>query len=172
LLTKKPDARTQQMYGQYAIQASQVCMYLFEHHACPPKDGAEQIDLDDERNRSSLVGHIIAKIEELDLASLAGAGKSRALRDLAQSEIANSSSVTAVEGDAGMILSLLNIIDMLARHYYELYPGCKPMLELVNDLAKVCPTGMQVVFGDDLPVEVRRAFPHYSSLFEQNRANF
>jgi hypothetical protein len=67
---------------------------------------------------------------------------------------------------------MLGIVDMIARHYYDLYPQYKPLFEMVNQLAKICPTGVQVIFGDDLPVEVRRAFPHFSSLFEQNRANF
>ena len=34
------------MYVQQAKQATQVCMYLFQHHACPPKDGEEKINLD------------------------------------------------------------------------------------------------------------------------------
>jgi hypothetical protein len=171
LFTKKPDARTQQMYGRQAAQASKVCMYLYQHQACPPPDGGENIDLGNNKNRLLLSNHIVTRIEQLDLASLDGAGKSQAIMDMVQSDINKSSSASPSEGDAGLIISILNVIDGLARHYYELYPEYKPMFEMINQLAKICPVGMKVIFGDDLPVEVRRSFPHFSSLFEQNRAN-
>ena len=172
LFSKKPDARTQQQYGRYGMQASQVCMYLFEHHACPPRDGHEEIDLTIDENRISLVKEIVENIVKLDLASAGDEEKSQLLKDMAQSALTSPSNVTQTQEEAGMILAMLNVVDMLGRHYYDLYPEYKPLFEMVNQLAKICPTGMQVIFGDDLPVEVRRAFPHFSSLFEQNRANF
>ena len=70
-----------------------------------------------------------------------------------------------------VFIVIINNIDMLARHYYELYPKCKPMFEMINGLVKICPTGFKVVFGDDLPVDIRRVFPHFSIIFEQHRGN-
>jgi hypothetical protein len=172
LFAKKPDARTQEMYGRYAHQASQVCMYLFQYSACPPQDGQEKVDLTIEDNRTTLVEEIVSRIDLLGIAFVDGEERAEIFRDMAQSDVSNASSISVAKSDAGMILTILNIIDMLGRHYYELYPEYKPMLEMINELAKICPTGMQVIFGDDLPVEVRRSFPHFSSLFEQNRANF
>ncbi len=172
LFAKKPDAQMQQMYGRYAVQASQVCMYLFQHNACPPKDGEEKIDLLDESNRKALVDEIVKRIERLDLSSVDYESRSKNINDMARSDVEKSSEISQTQADAGMLITTLNIIDMLGRHYYQLYPNYKPMFEMINQLAKICPTGMSVVFGDDLPVEVRRAFPNFSSLVEHNRANF
>ena len=172
LFSKKPDASTQELYGRYGTQASQVCMYLFQHNACPPQDGAEKVDLTNEKNRAELVAEILAKIDQLGLSDAGGEDKAQIIMDMVQADLSNPGSISTAKSDAGMILTTLNMIDMLGRHYYELFPEYKPMLEMINQLAKICPTGMQVIFGDDLPVEVRRTFPHFSSLFEQNRANF
>ena len=172
LFSKKPDARTQEMYGRYGMQASQVCMYLFQHNACPPQDGAEKINLTNEKSRAELVAEIVGRIDQLGLFDADGEHKSQILIDMVQADVSNADNISTAQADAGMVLTTLNIIDMLGRHYYELYPEYKPMFEMINQLAKICPKGMQVIFGDDLPVEVRRAFPHFSSLFEQNRANF
>ena len=169
---KKPDACTQELYGRYATQASQICMYLFQHNACPPQDGAEKVDLTNEKNRAELVAEIVGRVDQLSLFDADGEHKSQILKDMVQADLSDSDSISTAQSDAGMILTTLNVIDMLGRHYYELFPEYKPMFEMINQLAKICPTGMQVIFGDDLPVEVRRAFPHFSSLFEQNRANF
>lgn len=172
LFSKKPDASTQEMYGRYGAQASQVCMYLFQHNACPPQDGAEKVDLTNEKNRAELVAEIVIRIDQLGLSDAGGEDKAQIMMNMAQADLSNADNIYTAHADAGMVLSVLNMIDMLGRHYYELFPDYKPMLEMINQLAKICPTGMQVIFGDDLPVEVRRAFPHFSSLFEHNRANF
>lgn len=172
LFSPKPDARMQQVYVQRATQVTQVCMYLFENRACPPKDGEEEIDLNDEHNRNRLVIEIVGIIENLNLSDADGESISEILIEMARKEINDPDTVSLTQSNAGMLLTVLNMIDMLARHYYQIYPKYKPMLEMINQLAKICPTGMQIVFGDDLPVEVRRVFPHFSSLFEQNRANF
>ena len=75
------------MYGRYAMRASQACMNLFHHHACLPKDGAKKIDLDEEKNRSSLVAFILARIEETDLASIGNEEKGRVINDMENSVI-------------------------------------------------------------------------------------
>ena len=45
-------------------------MYLFEHHACPPKDGAEKIDLRNEEHRFQLQNEIVSRAVGLDLSNL------------------------------------------------------------------------------------------------------
>jgi hypothetical protein len=171
-LAKKPSAQEQHEYGRRAMQASQVCMYLFQHHACPPPDGMEKVDLNLEENRQSLAGAVVTLVHSLRLESLSSEQKAQAIVTMAQNLSLRADRLSRSENDAIMLVTVINVIDMTARHYYELYPNYQPLHELVNQMAKVCPSGLAVVFGDDLPIEVRRAFPHFSSLVEHNRANF
>ncbi len=167
----KPNQNIEKSYVRYASQITNVSMYLFSHKCCPPKDDHAKIDLENEHNRTGLVSAIVSRINALGLVDCSHEDQASILRDMAKDDVENVATTSDTESDAGMILTILNLVDMLVRHQHDLYPEYKPMLEMVNQLAKICPSGMQVIFGDDLPIEVRRTFTHFSSLFEQNRAN-
>jgi hypothetical protein len=172
LFSKKPDAELRDMYWNQAGQATQICKYLSQNNACPPNDGEDEIDLLDKINRTNLMEEILLKIKGMNLADASDLERSTLTLKLSADNQNNSGKVTPIQSNAILIVFTINIIDMITRHYFSYYPKFKPMLNLVNHLEKISSSGLQVVFGDDMPIEVRRAFPHFSSLFEHHRANF
>ena len=172
LSRKAPSADAQREYVRQATFVVQTCLYLFQHHACPPVDGNAKYDLDDEENRKALGKAIGKRLKSLMPAIADPSSKMQAVIDMVASDSRLRHQLHQSEQDAGLVVMVIAGMDMIARHYYELYPKYQPMLEMVNNLAKIGPNGLRIVFGDDLPTEVREQFNYAARLWDDNRAAY
>ena len=123
LFGNKPDAETQQEYVHRATQACQVCMYLQQHDACPPKDGKEEIDLIDEENRKELVAQIARDIVYFNIKNIGPEDKSRVLTNLSEYYMNNTEEDLQIKSDSRLIMNVLNILDTITRKAYPVVPG-------------------------------------------------
>ena len=65
----------------------------------------------------------------------------------------------------------IHAIDCIAKVYYEDFPKYRPLLEMVNNLAKSCCPGVAQTIGPNLPPEVTDTWPHFSRIFEDARGS-
>jgi hypothetical protein len=165
LFSAKPDMATQKMYTEQAEKAAMFCMHLRQFKSCPPKLGEGAISLDEEANKKELITAITDFIDLNDLSN----GDHNAVTDAIINSQSSGGDQSSASSSARAVISVLNMVNLLAKQYSDLYPNSKSMLKMVNQLAKICPGGMLVIFGDDPPIQVQRAFPHFSSMFEHNR---
>ncbi len=171
LFSHKPSREMQKSLGRQAELAARAFMYLYTHRACAPPDGKEKIDLSIDETRQSLVNSIIARIQSAGLEDANREERSKIINTMAKEDAANQDKISRELLDAGMLITIMNSVNEITHQYYEVYPDFQPLFELVNNLAKLVPPGLAVIFGDDLPIEIRRSFPRLSVLFEQNRAH-
>ena len=170
LFAKRPPREEQIILAKSAGAADELSMHLIQHRSFLPRSDKPRPDLDDEADRQEIVDAIIGKIEMLDLESAPENAKTGILGAHLE-DIMRDPNLPVVEDDAGFALYIMNGINVMYRRYRELYPKYRPLYEMLNQLAKIVPGGFRVVFGDDLPPQVRKAFPHFSIMFEENRAN-
>lgn len=147
-------------------------MYLFKYHACPPVDGNSRFDLDNPQNLRLVLDEISRRIEKMKLNYAHDSAKLDVLLDMNTRDRSSGASLSQFEQDAGLVLNVLAGTDMITRHYYEVYPKYRPMLDMVNNLAKIVPASLRIVFGEELPSDVKTAFPYASVLFADYAAAY
>lgn len=170
LFGNRPPRDLEREMVQQANGIAQVFTYIERRGAIPARDGCEDLPLDDEDNRVAIVDAVNRIVSENNLTDLDGRSKTAFFAGKVFEFRRNPPS--GVDDAAWCIASFMNNTDMISRTYYHEFPNHKPLFEMVNTLAKIVCPGLEQVFGDDLPLEVRRAWPHLSQMFEGYRANF
>lgn len=173
LFTKKPSHEIQNSLGKQAANITQSFSYVFQHKMIPPNDGNidNSIRLDSDEDSSLLRDRFIELINNNFLARMAFEEKTQVLNHLAKDIFLSEEPPERYLDGAVFLLTTLNSADTITRVYYRDYPEYRPLLEMVNQLAKVVVPTLEVIFHNDIPNELRQVFPHVSSLIEQYRAN-
>lgn len=161
----------QNWYGQHAAEAAQFFSYMFSEREIMHHKDVSAVMLNDSNERESVINRINELLEEQQIAEVIDEEKSKIITTAVKEYYLSGGVIDKYTDAAWGIIVNTNMVDLIARHYYQKYTEYRPMRELLNQLAKVTPLGISTLFGDDLPVKMRRCWPQFSSLFESNRAN-
>ena len=170
-LDQFPSPEMQEMYGKYGTLAAQSFTYMSLKNEYPGPDGKTNIQLDIEDNCQQILNEIKRLLLEQEFL-----GKSREERSQILSSLAKSIDPSSDDFDeytdaaVGLIISI-DWVDRIYYDYQNLYPNYEPLLEFVNNLAKVVPVGMRILSGDDLNETVRKVWPSFSLMFEQYKSS-
>jgi hypothetical protein len=168
----KPPLSLQNQLGRQANQSAQLFYYIVEKGQVPPPDAdpGSPVRGSNPEDRKQLISRISEIIENENLLLLDTESKSSALNGLTTS-MYSSIPLDRITDAAILMLATLSSVDTVARIYYRDYPDYAPLFGLVNQLAKTMGPAVRVIFGDDYPNDMRKLFPHVSSLLESYKAN-
>jgi len=173
LFSKNPPAALQNELGRQASQASQAFFYIStKQHVVPsPSFKDDPVDCSSEQDRQKLIETINRIIEANGLLlNNEIAAQSEVINSLVRTNAAMGA-LDKFDDAAVFLLALLQCVNTVGRTYYKEFPESKALFKLVNQLAKVASPALVDVFGDDYPNNLRKLFPHVSSLLESYRAN-
>jgi len=170
LFAKKPSKDLQNKLGKQGYMVSQVMFHITQKNEFPPPQLHQNnpVRLSNKEELNSVLEGLKTIITEYGLIDIPSQDKNLKINQLAQE---NSNTPDRITDSVMLLLTSLNSADTIARVYYRDFPEHKPLLEMVNQLAKILTPAIDIMFGNDVPTEVRQAFPHVSSLIEYYRAN-
>ena len=134
-----------------------------------PRSGMEDtaLDLTIRENREAISKELVRLIREHNLAGCTeGEIACHRLEPLQRQE-----ALSPIEDAALCSVVAINSINLITRLYYDVYPNYRPLLEMVDNLAKICCTGAAQTIGADLPPEVVETWPYFSRIFKEAKAS-
>lgn len=173
LFTKKPPADLQNALGLQGHSVSESLSYVIQWGQLPPHQAYESnpICVDDKADQNSLTELFIEVVTKNGLAHVDTDERLEAINNLAREILAPGQVPERIMDGVLFLLTSLNSVDTIARIYYRDFPEYRPLFDMVNQLAKIVPPALDRIFKDDVPTELREAFPQVSGLIEQYRSN-
>lgn len=164
LFSRGPDRATQAELLKQARNSTNWFGFALMHKRTNAPDESS-IDLTVEENRIAIRREVVRLIQEYQLMGCTeaeiGGDRLVPLSKDAQANLVGSALVTVLA---------INSISLISRYYYEKFPRYRPLLEMVNNLAKVCCPGAAQMIGEDLPEEVSQTWPYFARMFSEAKA--
>jgi len=167
-LNKQPN-KLQKEHEKQAEYIASLSFSLWEYGALPPPIGMDKIDLTSEEARQSFEQIVIERIRSMGLIDATREEKAKLIRRIAKHYRAEPRMVFREKLDAHLVIELMLNANTITQHYFELFPDSRSQRELIKNLAEIVPAGLNVIFKNDLPMEVQVVFPYLTELFQMNK---
>ncbi len=170
LFSRRPDRGLEAELLKQGNHAMNWFGYALRFQKSNPRIGMEDqaVDLTAKQNRDAIRDELVRIIRRH---RLSGCSESE-INGSRLMPLVKEQSRSSIE-DAALCSALtITSINFITRLYYQEYPRCRPMFEMVDNLAKICCTGAAQTIGPDLPPEVIETWPYFARIFEDTkRAN-
>ncbi len=150
-------------YAHWGMQIAQVCMFVHTHGMLPRLKASGGLRINDEQTRAQLVEALSAFVRTNELIGL-GAGKKLEIIVLA-TEFALKRRLSDVDDGALLLATIINMSDVIAHDQRTLFPDHPPMRDMVDNLTGMLAPMKTKIFGNNIPDDVRRAWPDFARLF-------
>ena len=150
-------------YAHWAMQVTQVCMYVHTHGRLPRLTKSEVCP-------SSWRGPRPAGSEMsnfIRVHDLADHGPAKKFKVIVQAtEDAAAERLSDVDDGALLLATILNMSDVIARDQRTHFPEQPAMRHMVKNLSAIMVPVARRILGVTLPNEVRQAWPEFAALFD------
>lgn len=151
-------------YAHWAMQVTQVCMYVHTHGRLPRLAKSEGLSLDSAPARARLVHRLLNFIRVHDLADHSPAKRLKII--VQATEDASNNRLSDVDDGALLLATIINMTDMIARDQRTRFPDRSAMRQMVKHLTGIMVPVARRILGATLPNEVRQAWPEFAKLFD------
>jgi hypothetical protein len=170
--TRKPNRALQAEFVEVAKDAFTMFGSAIEHKTTNPLRGKphDVLDLTVEENRDAIRTELVRIIHDYGLEGCNEEEISEVRLKSLSLELKLDQSKPVITIAALSCAFGMNNTNWIARRYYEDFPQYKPLLEMVDNLAKTCCGGAAQTIGPDLPPEIVRTWPYFSKIFAEAKS--
>lgn len=124
----------------------------------PPRQGMEALSLYNDESVEQLRAEIVEIITDSGLNECGEDEKAQIVNDIMREEYSKDES-TPVRDAAVCFLVEVNYLEMISRHAHYVYPDYDPLHRMMNKLGAIASPAISDIFGKEMPIEAREAFP-------------